>query len=35
VTRGALDFVLAHPAVTGAIVGIRNKREGRELAAFG
>jgi aryl-alcohol dehydrogenase-like predicted oxidoreductase len=32
VTRGALDFVLAHPAVTGAIVGIRNEREGRELA---
>ena len=34
VTRGALDFVLAHPAVTGAIVGIRNEREGRDLAAF-
>jgi aryl-alcohol dehydrogenase-like predicted oxidoreductase len=34
-TRGALDFVLSHPAVTGAIVGIRNEREGRELAAFG
>jgi len=34
VTRGALDFVLAHPAVTGAIVGIRNAREGRDLAAF-
>jgi aryl-alcohol dehydrogenase-like predicted oxidoreductase len=33
-TRGALDFVLEHPAVTGAIVGIRNGREGRELAAF-
>jgi aryl-alcohol dehydrogenase-like predicted oxidoreductase len=33
VTRGALDFVLSHPAVTGAIVGIRNEREGRELAA--
>jgi len=32
VTRGALDFVLSHPAVTGAIVGIRNEREGRELA---
>lgn len=32
VTRGALDFVLSHPAVTGAIVGIRNDREGRELA---
>src|SRR6266550_7274002 len=27
VTRGALEFVLAHPAVTGAIVGIRNERE--------
>jgi aryl-alcohol dehydrogenase-like predicted oxidoreductase len=34
VTRGALDFVLAHPAVTGAIVGIRNEREGRELTTF-
>jgi aryl-alcohol dehydrogenase-like predicted oxidoreductase len=34
VTRGALDFVLSHPAVTGAIVGIRNEREGRELAAL-
>jgi aryl-alcohol dehydrogenase-like predicted oxidoreductase len=33
VTRGALDFTLSHPAVTGAIVGIRNEREGRELAA--
>ncbi len=32
-TRGALDFVLSHPAVTGAIVGIRNQGEGRELAA--
>ena len=32
VTRGALDFVLSHPAVTGAIVGIRNEREGRDLA---
>jgi aryl-alcohol dehydrogenase-like predicted oxidoreductase len=31
-TRGALDFVLSHPAVTGAIVGIRNEHEGRELA---
>jgi aryl-alcohol dehydrogenase-like predicted oxidoreductase len=35
VTRGALDFVLSSPAVTGAIVGIRNEREARELAAFG
>jgi aryl-alcohol dehydrogenase-like predicted oxidoreductase len=33
VLRGALGFVLAHPAVTGAIVGVRNEREGRELAA--
>jgi aryl-alcohol dehydrogenase-like predicted oxidoreductase len=32
VTRGALDFVLSHSAVTGAIVGIRNEREGRDLA---
>ena len=34
VYRGALRFVLAHPAVTGAIVGARTEREGRELAAF-
>ena len=34
VTRGALEFVLAHPAVTGAIVGIRNEREARDLAAL-
>jgi aryl-alcohol dehydrogenase-like predicted oxidoreductase len=34
VTRGALDFVLANAAVTGAIVGIRNEREGRELAGL-
>jgi aryl-alcohol dehydrogenase-like predicted oxidoreductase len=34
VTRGALEFVLTHPAVTGAIVGIRNEREGRELALY-
>jgi aryl-alcohol dehydrogenase-like predicted oxidoreductase len=33
VTRGALDFVLSHAAVTGAIVGIRTEREGRDLAA--
>lgn len=33
VTRGALDFALSHPAVTGAIVGIRNEREGHDLAA--
>ena len=34
VTRGALEFVLSHPVVTGAIVGVRNEREGRELAAL-
>ena len=34
VTRGALEFVLAHPAVTGAIVGIRDEREARDLAAL-
>jgi aryl-alcohol dehydrogenase-like predicted oxidoreductase len=34
VTRGALEFVLSNPAVTGAIVGVRNEREGRELAAL-
>jgi aryl-alcohol dehydrogenase-like predicted oxidoreductase len=34
VYRGALRFVLAHPAVTGAIVGARTEQEGRELAAF-
>ena len=33
VIRGALDFVLSHPAVTAAIVGVRNEREGRDLAA--
>jgi aryl-alcohol dehydrogenase-like predicted oxidoreductase len=32
VTRGALEFVLAHPDVTGAIVGIRNEGEARDLA---
>jgi aryl-alcohol dehydrogenase-like predicted oxidoreductase len=35
VTHGALRFVLAHPAVTGAIVGVRNEEEARDLAAFG
>jgi aryl-alcohol dehydrogenase-like predicted oxidoreductase len=35
ITRGALDFVLSHSAVTGAIVGARNEREGRDLAAMG
>jgi hypothetical protein len=34
VTRGALDFVLTHPAVTRAIVGIRTEREGCDLAAL-
>jgi len=33
VTRGAIEFVLSHPAVTGAIVGVRNEREARDLAA--
>lgn len=30
VTHGALRFVLQHPAVTGAIVGVRNEREARD-----
>lgn len=30
--RGAIAFVLSHPAVTGAIVGVRNEREAAELA---
>jgi aryl-alcohol dehydrogenase-like predicted oxidoreductase len=30
-TAGALRFVLRHPAVTGAIVGVRNEREAREI----
>jgi len=34
VTRGALEFVLAHTAVTGAIVGVRDEREARDLAAL-
>jgi len=33
VVRGALRFVLANPAVTGAIVGVRNEREARDLVA--
>jgi len=33
VTSGALEFVLSNPAVTGAIVGIRDEGEGRDLAA--
>jgi len=35
VTRGAIRFVLRHPAVTGAIVGVRDQREGKELAQIG
>ena len=35
VVRGALRWVLSNPAVTGAIVGIRNEREARELADVG
>jgi aryl-alcohol dehydrogenase-like predicted oxidoreductase len=34
VAHGAVQFVLAHPAVTGAIVGARNETEGRELPTF-
>lgn len=34
VTAGALRFVLRHPAVTGAIVGVRNEREGNDLGSF-
>jgi aryl-alcohol dehydrogenase-like predicted oxidoreductase len=30
--QGAMAFVLSHPAVTGAIVGVRNEREAAELA---
>jgi aryl-alcohol dehydrogenase-like predicted oxidoreductase len=30
-TAGAVRFVLDHPAVTGAIVGVRNEREAREI----
>lgn len=30
--QGAIGFVLSHPAVTGAIVGVRNQQEGAELA---
>jgi aryl-alcohol dehydrogenase-like predicted oxidoreductase len=35
VVCGALRWVLSNPAVTGAIVGVRNEREGRELADVG
>ena len=31
VTAGALRFALGHEAVTGAIVGVRNEREAREI----
>ena len=31
-TEGAIAFVLSHPAVTGAIVGVRNEREAMQLA---
>jgi aryl-alcohol dehydrogenase-like predicted oxidoreductase len=31
--QGAVAFVLSHPAVTGAIVGVRNEREAGELAS--
>src|SRR5437868_3938417 len=34
VTAGAIRFVLRHPAVTGAIVGVRDEREGRDLGFF-
>ena len=34
VTAGALGFVLRHPVVTGAIVGVRNEAEGRALGSF-
>src|SRR4051812_30539746 len=34
VTHGALRFVLSHPAVTGAIVGVRNEREARDVSAL-
>ena len=30
--QGAIAFVLSHPAVTGAIVGVRNERDAAELA---
>ena len=32
---GALRWVLSNPAVTGAIVGVRNEREAAELASIG
>ncbi|MES1248325.1 MAG: aldo/keto reductase, partial [Actinomycetota bacterium] len=33
-TCNALRFVLRHPAVTGAIVGVRTEREAREIVGF-
>ena len=30
--EGANAFMLSHPAVTGAIVGVRNEREALEVA---
>jgi len=35
VARGAIRWVLSNSAVTGAIVGVRNEREGAELASIG
>jgi aryl-alcohol dehydrogenase-like predicted oxidoreductase len=35
VARGAIRWVLSSSAVTGAIVGVRNEREGAELASIG
>jgi aryl-alcohol dehydrogenase-like predicted oxidoreductase len=35
VTAGAIRFVLANPAVTGAIVGVRNEHESAELVRIG
>ena len=32
--RGAIRWVLSNPAVTGAIVGVRNEREAQELTSF-
>jgi aryl-alcohol dehydrogenase-like predicted oxidoreductase len=32
--QGAIAFVLSHPAVTGAIVGVRNENEAAELAVM-
>jgi aryl-alcohol dehydrogenase-like predicted oxidoreductase len=35
VARGAIRWALSNSAVTGAIVGVRNEREGAELASIG